>query len=89
MQSAYHRLRLDDARIRVLDRSRLGTILLKSKMGPILIIVIHVFREYALQMSLIENDGVIETISSNRTDNSLDIGILLGRPSCNKDLFNS
>ena len=89
MQSAYHRLRFDDARIRVLDLSRLRTILLKSKMGPILIIVMHVFREYALEMSLIENDGVIETISSNRTDNSLDIWALPGRSSCNQNLFDS
>ena len=43
MQSAYHRLRFDDARIRVLDRSRLRTILPESKMGPILIIVMHVY----------------------------------------------
>ncbi len=58
MKGAYHRLRFDDARIRVLDRPRLRTMLPKSKMGPILIIVMHVFREYALQIPLIENDGL-------------------------------
>jgi hypothetical protein len=78
MQSAYHRLRLDDARINRLDRSRLGTILLKSKMGAILVIVMHVFREYTLQMSLSEDDGVIETFSAYRADNSFGIWILPG-----------
>jgi hypothetical protein len=66
----------------VLDRSWLRTILLKAKMGSILIIVMHVFREYAMQMSLIEDDGVIDTLSSYRADNSLGMWILPGRSSC-------
>ncbi len=57
-------------------------------MSPIFIIVVYVFFQYSPQMPFIENDGVIETISSNRTDDSLDIGVLPGRMGCDQNLLN-
>ena len=60
----------------LVHRSRLGRILLKCKMRPGAIVVPPVVRKDSAEMPLFENDHMIEALSTQRSNESLRIGIL-------------
>jgi hypothetical protein len=40
--------------------------------------VLKIARQYAAQMTLVEDDNVIQAFTADRTDQTLDIGVLPG-----------
>ena len=50
------------------DRARVGAILVERKMRPRAVIVSNVSGEHAAQMALVEDDHVIQTLATDRTD---------------------
>jgi hypothetical protein len=64
--------RLDDARER--------GVVVQSAVGPRMVVIIEVAGQDAPEVGLVEHDHMIQTLASDRTDQSFDIGILPGRP---------
>jgi hypothetical protein len=60
----------------LVHRSRLGRILLKRKMRPGAIVVPPVVRKDLAEMPLVENDYVAQILSTQRSNESLRIGVL-------------
>jgi len=56
----------------------LWTILVEREMRPRPMIVLNIGRQDAAQVTLIENDDVIETFAPDRANDPLDISILPG-----------
>ena len=52
-------------------------------------VVAQVLLEYPLEVSLIEDDHMVEALSSDRPDHPLDIWVLPRRPSCGSDLLDA
>ena len=65
IQPADHWFRMNRSGIQVLDRTRLGAILLEPEMRPILIIVSDVFLEHSPQVPFIEDNHMIEAVTAN------------------------
>jgi hypothetical protein len=61
---------------RRLYRPRLWTILIQREMRPASVVITKVRRQHTAQVTLIEDDDVIETFAADRADDALDIGIL-------------
>jgi hypothetical protein len=61
-----------------LSWARFGTILVEREMRPRPMIILNIGRQGAAQVTLIENDNVIETLVPNRANDPLDISILPG-----------
>ena len=66
---------------------RLGAILAEREMCSALVVVFKVCRQHAAQVTLIEDDDVIETFAPDRADDALDIGVLPWRSRCGDDLL--
>ena len=81
MQSANHRLCADRSELRWLNRSRLRAVLLQSKMGAALVVVAEILLEHPPEMLLVENDRMVETFPSDRSDQSLNVRIVPRGPS--------
>src|SRR5712671_6108775 len=47
-------------------------------MRPAVVVILKVCRQHTAQVTLIEDDDVIETFAADRADDALDIGILHG-----------
>ena len=75
MEPADHGLRLDLAEVRWLHRSRLWTILRQSEVRSRTVVVADVLPEHSTQVPLAQDDHVVETLPSDRTNRSLYIGI--------------
>ena len=52
-----------------------------------MVVILKVCRQHAAQVTLIEDDDVIETFAADRTDDALDISILLRRSRCSDDFL--
>ena len=76
----------DVPHLRHLDRSRFGRVLVQRKMRSRPVVIREVRAQQSPQMRLIDNDDVIEKLSTNRSDQALDVRILPGRPGCRDQL---
>ena len=54
----------------------LGTILVKREMRSHLVVIVKVRRQHAPQVTLIEDDDVIETLAADRANDALDVSVL-------------
>ena len=68
----------DVARVRRVNGSWLRALLTQREMSSRRVVVGQVRAKNATQMSFIENDMVVETVSPNRSDQPLHVGILPG-----------
>src|SRR5262245_65688299 len=57
---------------------RLQTILAEREMCPASVVVLKVCRQHPAQVTLIEDDDVIEAFATDRSNDALDIGVLHG-----------
>ena len=71
------------------DNARSGRILLKGQVRSGLVVVPHVVPNDSAQMSLSENNRVIRTFPTNRSDNVLYEWVLPRRPRCGYDFAQS
>ena len=78
MESAEMRETDDVARVRRVNGSWLRALLTQREMSSRRVVVGQVRAKNATQMSFIENDMVVETVSPNRSDQPLHVGILPG-----------
>ena len=56
-------------------------------MRPASVVILKVRRQHTAQVTLIEDDDVIETFTADRADDALDIGVLPRRSRCRDDLL--
>ena len=61
-----------------LYRTGLGAILVQREMGATSVVILKVRRQHTTQVTLIEDDEVIETFAADRADDALDKGVLPG-----------
>lgn len=66
---------------------RLGAILVQREMRATSVVILKICPQHSAQVTLIEDDNVIETFAADRADDALDIGILPWRSRCRNDLF--
>jgi hypothetical protein len=59
-----------------LDNPLLWTILVEREMRPTLVMILKIGRQHTAQVTLIEDDDVIETFAADRADDALHIGVL-------------
>ena len=57
-------------------RAALRTILGEREVRSRRVVIVKVGRQHALQVTLIEDDDVIETLAANRANDALDVGVL-------------
>ena len=72
-----------------LYRARFWTILVERKMCPALVMILKIRRQHTAQVTLIEDDNVIETFAADRADDALHIGVLPRGSWCGDDLLNT
>src|SRR5208283_4783246 len=89
MQPAQHRYRGDPPRRRRLNRSRGRRVLLQCQVNAVSMIIFDERLEVPVQASLIEHHHMIQTFTTNRADESLNVSTLPGRPRCRQHLFDS
>jgi hypothetical protein len=58
-----------------LDGPGLGTILAEREMRAALVMIFKVSREHSAEVTLIEDDDVIETFATDRADDAFNIGV--------------
>jgi hypothetical protein len=66
---------------------RLWAILVQREMRPAVVVILKIRRQRTAQVTLIEDDDVIETFAADRADDALDIGVLPRRSRCGDDLL--
>ena len=66
---------------------RLRAILAEREMCPASVVILKVCRQHTAQVTLIEDDDVIETFAADRADDALDIGVLPRRSRRGDDLL--
>jgi len=76
MESAYFRNGAHFARRRCLDRTRFRRVLPQRQVSPARMIVVDVLSQDAPQVTLVEDDHMVETLAANATDRPLDVRIL-------------
>jgi hypothetical protein len=59
-----------------LYRTRLGAIIVQREMRAASVVILKVCRQHSAQVTLIEDDDVIETFAADRADDAFDVGIL-------------
>ena len=77
--------RNDLSRAGWLDRAFVRAILVEGKVSPRSMVIVHIGCEDAAQMTLVEDDNVIEAFASDRADDALSIRILPRRTRCGDD----
>ena len=65
-----------------LNRSSERRVFCQSEMGPIGVVVIGVLAQQSPQMAFAQNDDMVEQIPPDRSDDTLDVTVLPGRPRC-------
>ena len=65
----------------------LWTILAEREMCPALVVILKIIRQHTAQVTLIEDDDVIEAFATDRADDALDIGVLPWRSRCSDNLL--
>src|SRR5450631_4060122 len=68
------------------DGAGVGRIFHEGQMGPRAVVVNEVGREDSVQMSLAEDDYMVETFAADRSDQALDEGVLPRGTGCAHDL---
>ena len=68
----------DVAQGRWVNWSWLWALFGQGKMNSRRVVIGHVGAKHSTEMSLVENNEVVEAVSANRADQPLDIGILPG-----------
>jgi hypothetical protein len=68
------------------DGAGVGRIFHEGQMGPRAVVVNEVGREDSVQMSLAEDDYMVETLAADRSDQALDEGVLPRGTGCAHDL---
>jgi hypothetical protein len=76
MQTANLRQRNDIAGRGRLYGTRLRAVFAERKMRSYVMMVLKIARQDAAQVMLVEDDDVIQTFPADRTDETLDIGVL-------------
>jgi hypothetical protein len=66
---------------------RLGAILVQREMRAASVVIVKICRQHTAQVTLIEDDDVIEAFAADRADDALDIGVLPWRSRCSDDLL--
>jgi len=51
------------------------------------VVILKVCRQHSAQVTLVEDDDVIETFAADRADDAFDVGILPWRSRCGDDLL--
>ena len=69
-----------------LDSARLGCILLEREMRPRAVVVAEVAVQTTTQMSLVQDDHVVEELAADASDHALDEGVLPGGAWCRENL---
>src|ERR1700738_2395375 len=59
-----------------LPATRPWAVLIEREMRSGVMMILKIARQYAAQVMLVEDDNVIQTFTANRTDETLDVGIL-------------
>jgi len=67
--------------------SRLRTILVEREMRAASVVILKVCRQHSAQVTLIEDNHMIETFAADRADDAFDIGVLPWRSRCSDDLL--
>ena len=78
MESAEMRESDDVARIWRVNGSWPRALLAERQMSSRRVVISHVSAKHTTQVSFVENDVVVETVSANRSDQLLHVGILPG-----------
>lgn len=68
-------------------RTRLGAILAEREMRAALVVILKVCRQYTAQVTLIEDDDMIEAFATDRADDAFDVGVLPRRSRRGDDLL--
>ena len=71
MQSSDLANRNDPALFGRLDRAGPGRVAIQGKMSPGFVIIAEVIGKNPIQMGLVEHDGVVEAVATDRSDDSL------------------
>jgi hypothetical protein len=87
MQSTDHRLRNDATKL--LDRTGSRCVLAERQVRASLVVVNGVPGHDPVKVRLAEDDHMVEALASDRTDQSLDMGILPGRARCGWSIPNA
>ncbi len=61
-----------------LHATRPWAVLVEREMRSGVMMILKIARQHAAQVTLVEDDNVIETFTADRTDETLDVGILPG-----------
>ena len=72
-----------------LYRPRLRAILAEREMCAAPVVVVEVRRQHTAQVTLVEDDDVIEAFAADRADDAFDIGVLPWRSRRGDDLLDS
>src|ERR1700687_681569 len=70
-------------------RSALRTILVECEMGSRFVVILKVGRQHTAQVTLTEDDDVIEALAAHRANDALDVGVLPRRARRRNDLLDS
>src|SRR6516162_9285475 len=62
------------------DRPKEWTLLVEPPMGPGPMVVTEIRSQGSLQMSRVQDDEVVQAVSSYRADQAFDVGVLPGTP---------
>ncbi len=89
MQTAEHWLRFNSTICWRFDFPVNRTVFLKVQMSPLSVGMAHIFRDQTEEVSLSENDAVIETLSPDTADHPLHIRILPRGFGRGDDLFDA
>ena len=57
-------------------RAALRTILVEREMRSRRVVIVKVRRQHTAQVTLVEDDDVIETLAANRANDALDVSVL-------------
>ena len=72
-----------------LDGARLQTILVEGQMGSGTVMILKIARQDVPQVTLVEDDDVIQTFATDRANDALDEGVLAARSWSGNDLFDA
>jgi hypothetical protein len=62
---------------------------IERKVRPRMMIIVEIIGKNPPQMTLVEYDGVVEALATNRSDESLDVRRLPWRTVCDRDLLDA
>ena len=68
-----------------LDGARLGSILLEREMRPRAVVVAEVAVQTTTEMSLVQDDHVVEELAADAADHALGEGVLPGGAGCREN----